>query len=128
MKIRSWSDSSGAMLVPSTFTGWYRNTMMTSASPMAMSRSRVHTRISLRSVFEEEGVLGAGRACEFAEAGTEQTAGPGFSGEVEAPRCFCSERSILGTLVFIARGSRHAPVAIWLFAYKALCSAKPFYP
>src|SRR5271167_1062723 len=37
------------MLVPSTFTGWYRNTMMTSARPMAIKRSRVHTRTSLRS-------------------------------------------------------------------------------
>src|ERR1700688_4432797 len=36
------------MLVPSTFTGWYKNTMMTSAKPMAISRSRVHTRISWR--------------------------------------------------------------------------------
>src|ERR1700732_4843126 len=36
------------MLVPSTFTGWYKNTMMTSAKPIAISRSRVHTRISWR--------------------------------------------------------------------------------
>src|SRR6267154_1285836 len=49
MKIRSWSESSGAMLVPSTFTGWYKKTMMTSARPMAIKRSRVQTRIWLRS-------------------------------------------------------------------------------
>src|SRR5271156_5599708 len=40
------------MLVPSTFTGWDRNTMMTSASPIAIKRSRVHTRTSLRSELE----------------------------------------------------------------------------
>src|SRR5262249_6578853 len=48
MKIRSWSESSGAMLVPSTFTGWYRKMMITSAKPIAMSKSRVHTRTSWR--------------------------------------------------------------------------------
>src|SRR5271163_4006409 len=40
------------MLVPSTFTGWYRNTIMTKAKPMAIKRSRVHTRTSLRSELE----------------------------------------------------------------------------
>src|SRR5579859_5882388 len=45
------------MLVPSTFTGWYRKTMMTSARPMAMRRSRVQTRISVR---REWAVVGAG--------------------------------------------------------------------
>src|SRR5215472_14689051 len=115
MKMRSWSESSGAMLVPSTFTGWYRNTMITSARPMAMSRSRVHTRISLRRVFAGEDASGAG-AVAFAETGTEEITGPGLSGAGEAPRCFWSERSILGALVFIARASRRAPDAILRFA------------
>src|SRR4029077_10927980 len=55
MKMRSWSESSGAMLVPSTFTGWYKKTMMTSANPIAISRSRVHTRISCRRESSEGG-------------------------------------------------------------------------
>src|ERR1700733_9916819 len=41
MKMRSWSDSSGDILVPSTFTGWYRNTMMTIASVKATAKSRI---------------------------------------------------------------------------------------
>src|ERR1700737_3716388 len=43
------------MLVPSTFTGWYKNTMMTSAKPIAISRSRVHTRISWRKESSDGG-------------------------------------------------------------------------
>src|ERR1700693_886887 len=50
------------MLVPSTLTGWYKNTMMTSARPIAISKSRVHTRISWRKESSEgdcsEEVLG----------------------------------------------------------------------
>src|SRR5215472_667461 len=85
--------------------------MMTSARPMAISRSRAQTRISLRSVFAGEAASGVG-AVEFAEAGTEEITGAGFSGGVEAPRCFRSERSILGALLFIAWASRPAPHAI----------------
>src|SRR5580704_11664193 len=59
MKIRSWSESSGAMLVPSTFTGWYKKTMMTSAKPMAISKSRVHTRISWRKESTDGGGAGS---------------------------------------------------------------------
>src|SRR3984893_14110773 len=55
MKICSCSESNGAMLVPSTFTGWYKNTMMTSAKPMAISKSRVHTRISWRKESSDAG-------------------------------------------------------------------------
>src|SRR5689334_22373489 len=120
MKMRSWSESSGAMLVPSTFTGWYRNTIMTSASPMAMNRSRVHTRISLRRVFEAEAESGAGAAGEFTGPGSEERTSPGLSGEVEVPRCFWSERSILGTCLFIAWASRCAPVAISHFTQQSV--------
>src|SRR5882762_609063 len=79
IKIRSWSESSGAMLVPSTFTGWYKKIMMTSARPTAINRSRVHTRISWRrwrlgSLVEEAG------AEECAVLST-ATSG-GFAGEV----------------------------------------------
>src|SRR5690349_20318337 len=112
MKIRSWSESRGAMLVPSTFTGWYRKTMMTRARPIAMSRSRVQTRISLRRLAACEAALGAGPADAFAAAEPAERRGAGFSGEVEAPRCFWSERSILGALLFIARASRRAPDGI----------------
>src|SRR6266446_6000563 len=88
------------MLVPSTFTGWYRNTMMTSASPMAISRSRVQTRISLRrecAVGDPEGeVLLAGET------------GSGVSGIAEVGGSFSSALSIFGCQVFIARGLRAA--------------------
>src|SRR5207249_12309998 len=93
------------------------NTKMTTAKPMAMSRSRVQTRISLRRVFEGGAESAAGAAGEFTGPGTEERAGPGFSGEVESPRCFWSERSILGTWLFIAWASRRAPDAI-LFLHK----------
>src|ERR1700676_351159 len=43
------------MLVPSTLTGWYRNTIMTSAKPIAISKSRVHTRISWRKESSDGG-------------------------------------------------------------------------
>src|SRR6266850_8132093 len=90
MKMRSWSESSGAMLVPSTFTGWYRKTMMTSAKPMAMSKSRVQTRISLRRECEvgdpEGGVLLAGEA------------GSGDSGIAEVGGSFSSALSIFAAM------------------------------
>src|SRR5580692_7681318 len=48
------------MLVPSTFTGWYRKIMMTSASPSATAKSRVQLRSSRRNcgndVFSFEGI------------------------------------------------------------------------
>src|SRR5262249_19518767 len=88
MKMRSWSESSGAMLVPSTFTGWYKKTMMTRASPIAMSRSRVQMRISLRRLLAGEELADAGEAGAFDETGTGDTGEAGFSGCVEAPRCF----------------------------------------
>src|SRR5215472_3125391 len=99
--------------------------MMTSARPMAMSRSRVQTRISLRSVFAEDGGPPAEPAGTFAEPEGEDRRESGFSGEVEEPRCFWSERSILGTVLFIAWASRRAPVAISYFAQKATGHARP---
>src|SRR4029077_17591986 len=70
--------------------------MMTSASPMAISRSRVQTRISLRkecAVGDPEGeVLLAGEA------------GSGASGIAEVGGSFSSALSIFGCQVFIARG------------------------
>ena len=73
---------------------------MTSASPMAMSRSRVQTRISLRkecAVDDPEGeVLDAGET------------GSGDSGIAEVGGSFSSGLSIFGCHVFIARGLRAA--------------------
>ena len=44
------------MLVPSTFTGWYKKTMITRARPIAIRRSRVQTRISCRKTgWERDG-------------------------------------------------------------------------
>src|SRR5882724_7130312 len=101
MKMRSWSESNGAMLVPSTLTGWYRKTMMTSARPMAMSRSRVQTRISLRR--ECAVVLGPeGEAIMAGETGS------GLSGIAEVGGSFSSALSIFGCHVFIARASQAA--------------------
>src|SRR5712664_764240 len=103
MKMRSWSESSGAMLVPSTFTGWYKNTMMTSARPMAIKRSRVQTRISLRRECGDAGRSGGAIG---------DTAGAVVSGDAVVVTCFSSELSIFGCLVFIACPPRPAPDAI----------------
>src|ERR1700694_1378183 len=74
--------------------------MMTSASPMAMSRSRVQTRISLRkecAAGDPEGrVLLAGEA------------GSGLSGIAEVGGSFSSALSIFGCHVFIARALQAA--------------------
>src|SRR2546426_925623 len=45
-KMRSWSTSSGNMLVPSTLTGWYKNTTIRTAVPIAKKTSRAQLRIS----------------------------------------------------------------------------------
>src|SRR5216684_1976920 len=95
MKMRSWSESNGAMLVPSTFTGWYKNTMMTSARPMAMSRSRVQTRISLRRECIDTTRPVMALATEGPEFTIEDDAGAGVSGDVEVARSFSFGRSIL---------------------------------
>src|SRR5579859_739776 len=74
--------------------------MMTSARPMAMSRSRVQTRISLRkecAVLEPEG-----------EAFTGDETGSGLSGIAEVGGSFSSALSIFGCHVFIARALRAA--------------------
>src|SRR5215469_4002458 len=73
--------------------------MMTSARPMAMSKSRVQTRISLRSVFAEDAAPLAAPPEALAATGSEDRSESGFSGEVSAPRCFWSERSIVGASV-----------------------------
>src|SRR4249919_3705057 len=41
--MRSWSSSEGIMLVPSTFTGWYRKTMMKAEMAREITRSRNQT-------------------------------------------------------------------------------------
>lgn len=90
-----------------------------------MSRSRVQTRISLRSVFAEDAAPLAALAETLAEPEGEDRWESGFSGEVAEPRCFWSERSILVTVLFIAWASRRAPVAISFFAQKATGHARP---
>src|SRR6516164_4944655 len=79
--------------------------MMTSARPMAMSKSRVHTRISLRSVFAEDTAPLAAPPEAFAATGREDRSESGFSGEVSEPRCFWSERSIVGASVIYSMGA-----------------------
>src|SRR5713101_6087805 len=107
MKMRSWSESSGAMLVPSTFTGWYKNTMMTSAKPMAINRSRVHTRISLRKECTEAGRSAREKSRDRSEV--TEVAKAGVSGEAGGASFFSFELSILACQVFIAWPSQHAP-------------------
>src|SRR6266566_742305 len=78
--------------------------MMTSARPMAMSKSRVQTRISLRSVFAEDRAPLEALADAFTKTGGEDRRESGFSGEVTEPRCFWSERSIVGASVIYSMG------------------------
>src|SRR5437660_5168618 len=61
MKMRSWSSSEGIMLVPSTLTGWYRNTMMNAEIPREMIRSRTHADMSLPAREEVSCAISCGR-------------------------------------------------------------------
>src|SRR2546423_10912497 len=75
---------------------------MTRARPMAMSRSRVQTRISVRKVCavgdpEDNGAAGV------------RTAGAGLSGTSVRRGFFSSALSIFGCLVFITWASHTAP-------------------
>src|SRR5438128_9598809 len=94
--------------------------MITSARPMAIRRSRVHTRISLR-----KGCGGAGLSAALASERSlltltaigltvtrEDDAGAGVSGDVEVAGCFSSSLSILRRLVFIAWAFILAPDSI----------------
>src|SRR5579859_3740161 len=74
--------------------------MMTSAKPMAMSRSRVQTRISLRNECAE---------LEFEGKALASETGSGLSGIAEVAGSFSSGLSIFGCQVFIARALRAAP-------------------
>src|SRR5258708_1249317 len=44
MKMRSWSSSPGNMLVPSTRTGWYRQTMKKMEMDRGITKLRIHAR------------------------------------------------------------------------------------
>src|SRR5215470_17057364 len=99
--------------------------MMTSARPIAMSRSRVQMRISLRRLLAGVTVSPAALAGVFVGA-AEDRGESRLSGWVEAPRCFWSERSILGALVFIAWALQRAPHAICVFAQQ--CARAPWSP
>src|SRR6266566_8801935 len=136
MNMRSWSESSGAMLVPSTFTGWYKKTIITRARPMAIRRSRVQTRISLRK--ECSGTHRSGAAVEpggslltldviWAAFTTEEDAGTGVSGAVEVAGCFSSILSIFRCLVFIAWPSRPAPDAFCRRCRRSVEAAVPLH-
>src|SRR5712692_9440042 len=99
MKMRSWSESNGAMLVPSTFTGWYKNTMMTRARPMAIKRSRDQLRISFRKECVVQGLSArtfAGKMlCDARSAATARDGlGAGFSGDAATGSAFSSVFSI----------------------------------
>src|SRR6266699_4143387 len=96
--------------------------MMTSARPMAISRSRVQTRISWRREF-----AGADRseitfAVAWAPAITEDATGAGISGCGVAAKGFSFELSIFGCLIFIACSLRRAPDA---FCRRATWTAEP---
>src|SRR5260370_34687860 len=94
------------MLVPSTFTGWYKNTMMTSARPMAIKRSRVQTRISLRKECSgsERSTLTVTSGCVLRKlavvwpaTATEGNAEARVSGDVDVAACFSFGVSIWAT-------------------------------
>ena len=74
--------------------------MMTSAKPMAMSKSRVQTRISLRRECAVGDPEGGGLIAD--------ETGSGDSGIAEVGGSFSSGLSIFGCHVFIARGLRAA--------------------
>src|SRR6266705_4719994 len=46
MKMRSWSTRDGIMLVPSTFTGWYKNMITAMAISTLNERSRSQARVA----------------------------------------------------------------------------------
>src|SRR5713226_4799056 len=87
--------------------------MMTSARPMAMSRSRVQTRNSLRREFAGIERSGGEVAAARPEVTMEDDAGSEVSGGVEVASGFSSELSIFGCLVFIACPSQPAPDGIF---------------
>src|SRR5713226_7719830 len=91
--------------------------MITSARPMAISRSRVQTRISLRKEWNgadlsaaavESGCSLLTVAVTWPAVTTGEDAGSRFSGELEVAGCFSSGLAIFWCLVFIAchRGPR----------------------
>src|ERR1700682_2266761 len=77
--------------------------MITSARPIAIKRSRVHARISLRKEWEE-----LRRSAPVYAAGTE------VSGTGVVVSCLSSVLSILRCLTFITRPSRLAPDSLSL--------------
>src|SRR6185312_12898584 len=79
MKMRSWSFRDGIMLVPSTFTGWYKNTMTNAEIASEMTRSRIHD----DKRFERRPPLGAG--CSGAISGKGWGVGWGASGTISFP-------------------------------------------
>src|SRR5206468_11846954 len=93
---------------------------ITNAGPIAMTRSRVQTRISVRRECAGAGrpvALASGRSLfapgvNWLAVAREDDAGAGVSGDVEVAGCFSSSLSILRRLVFIAWPLRPAPDAI----------------
>src|SRR5690242_19400530 len=55
MKMRSWSSRPGIMLVPSTFTGWYRKMIIKADMPREITRSRTQLVITGRRAPPREG-------------------------------------------------------------------------
>src|SRR5215472_12510849 len=101
---------------------------MTSARPIAISRSRVQTRISLRREFAGDATSQAG-ADEFPETGIEEITAPGFSGRVEAPRCFGSERSIFLCFAIYSMGVAARATRVFAFyAKRAQAVRNPAFP
>src|SRR5215510_4573097 len=69
--MRSWSTSSGNMLVPSTLTGWYKKTTIRIAVPIAKNTSRAQPRISLTTPAPMEvlAFVGVGKLAGIDSAG-----------------------------------------------------------
>src|SRR5580700_6068604 len=81
--MRSWSTSEGIMLVPSTFTGWYRKIMMNAEIAREMTRSRSQT--PKPELKRTGGAIGTGTGAATASDGVTIAVSPAEPGSVEFP-------------------------------------------
>src|SRR4029077_655332 len=94
-KMRSWSTSEGIILVPSTFTGWYKKMMMNAEIAREMTRSRSHT--PNPELTRTGGATGTGAATT--SAGVAMAISPAEPGSAEFPIVlpYCIQKKMLQT-------------------------------
>src|SRR5947209_4835262 len=90
MNKRSWSKSVGIMLVPSTFTGRYKNRMTSSAMSTERSRSRNHETVERKT---------DGARCVAAANGTDPSMLAGVAGSLirSSTRVHAKRASVSGS-------------------------------